>query len=117
MNADRILLCTDLDRTLIPNGRQAESPAARPLFRRISDRPEVTLVYVSGRDLELQLDAIRRYDLPMPAYAIADVGTSIYRLRDGQWEAWSAWTDEIAADWPGATSADLEALLGAPAPL
>ena len=29
---ERLLLCTDLDRTLIPNGPQPESPGARAHF-------------------------------------------------------------------------------------
>lgn len=108
---DRILICTDLDRTLIPNGTQPESPRARPLFHAICNRPEVTLAYVSGRDLGLQLDAIRDYDLPMPDFAIGDVGTSIYRLMNGGYEPWEAWDQEIAADWHGRTSHDIAALL------
>lgn len=46
---NRLLICTDLDRTLIPNGPQPESPKARALFRRLVSREEVTLAYVSGR--------------------------------------------------------------------
>ena len=37
-----ILLCSDLDRTLIPNGTQPESPQARPLLRSLAARPELT---------------------------------------------------------------------------
>ena len=39
----RILICTDLDRTLLPNGKQPESPGARAAFTRLVSRPEVTL--------------------------------------------------------------------------
>ena len=31
----RLLLCSDLDRTLVPNGHQGESSAARRLFARL----------------------------------------------------------------------------------
>ena len=31
-----LLLCTDLDRTLLPNGEQPESPQARTLFARLA---------------------------------------------------------------------------------
>ena len=48
---NRLLLCTDLDRTLIPNGTQPESPRARELFKRLVSHEEVTLVYVTGRHL------------------------------------------------------------------
>jgi sucrose-6-phosphatase len=112
-----ILLSTDLDRTLIPNGPQPESPAARPLFRAIGERPEVTLAYASGRDLALQLDAIERWRLPIPDFAVADVGTSIYRLREGERKPWKAWSDEICADWQGMTGSGLLHLLGEPEPL
>ena len=43
MNRRPLLLCTDLDRTLIPNGREPESPEARPWFRRLAAEPEVAL--------------------------------------------------------------------------
>ncbi len=75
-----ILLCCDLDRTILPNGPQEESPQARPLLRALATRPEVTLVYVSGRHKALLLDAIREYDTPQPDYAIGDVGTTIYEI-------------------------------------
>ena len=45
-----LLLCTDLDRTLIPNGPQPESAQAREHFARFAAHPQVTLAYVSGRD-------------------------------------------------------------------
>lgn len=112
-----ILLCTDLDRTLLPNGLQTESPEARPLFRGVAARPEVVLAYVSGRSLALQQEAIRRWSLPVPDYAIADVGTTLYRVSGGQWLPVDAWRDDIAGDWGDLRSADLAALLGEPAPL
>ena len=37
--ASPILLCCDLDRTLIPNGPQPESPGARPLLRALAHHP------------------------------------------------------------------------------
>jgi HAD superfamily hydrolase (TIGR01484 family) len=112
-----ILLCTDLDRTLLPNGLQVESPEARPLFRSVAARPEVILAYVSGRSLALQHDAIRRWSLPTPDYAIADVGTTLYRIVDGRWDGIEAWREEIAVDWGDLRSHDLAALLGEPVPL
>ena len=72
-----LLVCTDLDRTLLPNGPQPESPRARRLFHRLAERPEVTIAYVTGRDRQLLLDAISSYDLPWPDYAVGDVGANI----------------------------------------
>ena len=69
MNA-RLLLCTDLDRTLLPNGEQPESPSARALFARLAARPGVTLVYVTGRHRALVQAALDEYQLPG---AVADI--------------------------------------------
>ncbi|GMR07714.1 MAG: hypothetical protein BMS9Abin26_0718 [Gammaproteobacteria bacterium] len=108
---DKLLLCSDLDRTLLPNGPQEESPQARPLLRAIAALPEVTLVYVSGRHKQLLIDAIHDYDLPMPEYAIGDVGTTIYHVNGKDWHLWQDWHDEIADDWQGMTHDELAALL------
>lgn len=105
-----ILICTDLDRTLLPNGSQPESPEARATFTRLVSRPEVTLAYVSGRHRELVEDAIREYGLPLPDWVIGDVGTTIYRVRTREWLHWSEWEQDIAADWPGLTANDLRPL-------
>jgi len=101
MSPNRLLLCTDLDRTLIPNGPQLEHPAARKLFREFCRLPEVQLVYVTGRHQALVKQAIQEYALPEPDFAITDVGTRIYQIIDGKWQAMSAYTAEIAVDWQG----------------
>jgi HAD superfamily hydrolase (TIGR01484 family) len=105
-----ILICTDLDRTLLPNGRQPESPGARATFTRLVSRPEVTLAYVSGRHRELVEDAIKEYELPLPDWVIGDVGTTIYRVYSGEWLHWSEWEQDIAIDWRGLTAIDLRPL-------
>lgn len=97
----KLLLCCDLDRTVLPNGKQPESPEARPLFRALAKRPEVTLAYVSGRNKSLLVEAIDEYDLPVPDFAIGDVGTTIYEVDGDAWSIWDAWSDEIASDWSG----------------
>ncbi len=107
---NKLLLCCDLDRTLLPNGSQEESPQARSLFRRLAQHPQLTLAYVSGRNKALLLEAIHDYDLPPPDYAIGDVGTSIYEIHGGQWHPLRAWEREIAADWAGNRHDDLVSL-------
>ena len=107
----KYLLCTDLDRTLIPNGAQPESPDARTLFRRLAAREDVALAYVSGRHLALLEQAITDYDLPRPDYAIADVGSTIYQATGGHWRPWDDWDDCIAPDWADLTRDELYALL------
>ncbi|MGD8783473.1 MAG: HAD-IIB family hydrolase [Thioalkalispiraceae bacterium] len=73
-------LCTDLDRTLIPNGPQAHDPQAIPLLHMLVEQKHLRLVYVSGRDRNLVLDAIKEHELPLPDLAITDVGTRIYHV-------------------------------------
>jgi sucrose-6F-phosphate phosphohydrolase len=107
----KILLCSDLDRTLIPNGYQKESADARAVFRRLAEHPGIYLAYVSGRDRKLILDAIDAFSLPMPDYAIGDVGTTLYRIIDGNWRLSDAWSDEIAKDWRGTGRQELIELL------
>jgi len=96
---DRILICTDLDRTLLPNGSQAESPGARRRFAALAARPETTLVYVTGRYRALVEKAIASYNLPLPDFLIGDVGTTIYELSKRGWRYWPDWDEEIARDW------------------
>ncbi len=95
----KILICSDLDRTIIPNGFQKESPLARPLLRRLAEDSNISLAYVSGRDKRLILDAIEEFYLPMPDYAIGDVGTTLYRVINGNWQLSDGWSDEIGQDW------------------
>lgn len=105
---ERLLICTDLDRTLIPNDAQPESPGAGERFTRLVDRPDVILAYVSGRDRNLVEAAIREYSLPVPDFAIGDVGTTIYRV--GAAHAWrrdAAWEQEILRDWAGRSHREL----------
>ena len=93
----RILICTDLDRTLIPNGPQPESANARHHFSILVSRPEVVLAYVSGRDQKLVEEAICEYCLPTPNYVISDVGTSIYRVGEThEWSKLAEWKNKIA---------------------
>jgi sucrose-6F-phosphate phosphohydrolase len=109
-----LLICTDLDRTLMPNGPQPESAGARRCFAQLAGRPEVTLVYVTGRHRTLVEEAIAAYRLPPPDFVIGDVGTTIYRVgAEHAWEHLAGWEDEIARDWAGRTHSDLLTLLKA----
>lgn len=107
MTDPRLLLCTDLDRTLIPNGEQDESPDARRYFQHLVSHEKVTLVYVTGRHKELVAEAINTYKLPDPDLVISDVGTVIYDTKTEDWSPWSSWEIEIKPLWAGFTHADL----------
>lgn len=110
--ADGLLICTDLDRTLVPNGPQPESGGARKRFAMLVGRPQVVLAYVSGRHRELVEEAIRSYRLPLPDYVIGDVGTTIYRVgMERAWRPLAHWEEQISRDWGGHTHAALLACL------
>lgn len=106
-----ILLCTDMDRTLIPNGAADESPRARPLFFDLASRPDLKLAYVTGRHKALVKQAIRDYSLPEPDYVIGDVGTTLYHVQGNVWRMDQAWRDEIGRDWHGLKHDTITALL------
>ncbi len=106
----RLLLCTDLDRTLLPNGPQPESTGARDRFNSLVARTGVTLVYVTGRDQMLVEQAVNEYQLAQPDYVIADVGSTIYAIQQDGWHHWARWEQEIAHDWEGRSHDDIHTM-------
>jgi len=110
--SDKLLICTDMDRTLIPNGPEPESPMARQYFAALVSRPEVQLAYVTGRHQKLIQEAISNYCLPKPDFVIGDVGTTIYHVDEAAtWKRQTEWEERISRDWAGNTHSDLKAML------
>lgn len=105
--SNRLLLCTDMDRTVIPNGVQPENPNSREQFRQLCRLSSVCLVYVTGRHLQLVIQAIVDYNLPQPRYLITDVGTKMYRQVQDEWREMGPWQDQIARDWQGRSRVQL----------
>lgn len=101
---DNLLLCSDLDRTLLPNGELLESKSADEIFRRLCSETNITLCYATGRNIELTMNAIDEYNIPNPEYLICDVGASIYCLEDTHYTPLQSWRDEIESDWNGINS-------------
>jgi len=93
------LICTDLDRTLLPNGDAPESDGARELLARVVRENDLMLTFVTGRHLALVLNAISKYDLPVPNYAICDVGTTIYERVGDEWKELRSWWTRLAEQW------------------
>lgn len=107
----RLLLCTDLDRTLLPNGEAPESPGARAMFARVVAQPQIALAYVSGRHLALVEESIQAFQLPEPDWILADVGSSVYQRDAHGWSLLAPWSRHMAADWQGLVAADLAVVL------
>lgn len=111
---NNLLLCCDLDRTLIPNGAAPESAGARSLFTTLANQSNLTLAYVSGRDKQLVEEAIAHYNLPTPNFVIADVGATIYEISPSAqakpWRTWDHWQARFSEDWQDKTSTDIALL-------
>lgn len=105
-----ILLCSDLDRTILPNGPQPQSTKALQILKKLAAQEEITLAYVSGRSEKLLREAIDKFSIPVPDYAIGDVGTTIYEP-EKNWRPWEDWAKEIARDWAGKGREDLQQLI------
>ncbi|MEE9321689.1 MAG: HAD-IIB family hydrolase [Granulosicoccus sp.] len=104
-------LCTDLDRTLLPNGTANESPQVRNWLAALVQQAPLKLAYVTGRDLGRVEEAIESWSLPLPDVIVADVGTSIYQRTADGWVSNDSWQQQIAIDWQGKTSADVAVAL------
>lgn len=111
MYQPKLLLCTDMDRTVIPNGIQPEHPNARERFREFCKQPGVSLVYVTGRHKTLVKQAIKNFVLPEPNFVITDVGTKIYQVIDDKWLELRSWEEEIDKDWNGKNREQIQQLL------
>lgn len=108
----RLLVCTDMDRTVIANGSQPEDPQAHRRFKAFCAHKSVTLVYVTGRHEALVKEAIIAYALPEPDFVITDVGTKIYTVNDHNWQVLEDWEAEIDKDWHGKNHQEIRELLG-----
>lgn len=94
------ILATDLDRTLLPNGRWEADPEAIPLFNELTRQHQVLVVYVTGRNLDLTEAAIREFGVRYPDVLCGDVGTTIRNYREGEWVSDPGWDDKVHHDSP-----------------
>ena len=106
------ILATDLDRTLLPNGSWPPDPGAIDQFNELTERHEVLVVYVTGRNLRLTEDAIQEYGIRHPHVLIGDVGTSIRKYAEDGWVTHTGWEAHVRRASPGW---DVEALRSAAA--
>ena len=94
------ILATDLDRTLLPNGSWTSDPGAIDLFNELTEKHDVQVVYVTGRNLQLAESAIREYGIRYPHVLIGDVGTSIRKYGQGEWRADEGWDTHVKQSCP-----------------
>jgi sucrose-6-phosphatase len=94
------ILATDLDRTLLPNGSWPEDPEAIELFNELTEKHNVYVVYVTGRNLNLAENAIKEYGIRHPHVLIGDVGTSIRKYEQGDWHTHTGWDAHVKQTSP-----------------
>lgn len=89
------ILATDLDRTLLPNGHWESDNEAINLFNELTEKNDVLVVYVTGRNLQLAEQAIQQYEVRHPHVLIGDVGTSIRSYWEGGWQFDDGWISHV----------------------
>ena len=94
------ILATDLDRTLLPNGRWECDSEAIDMFNELTDRHDVLVVYVTGRNLDLTEKAIAEFGVRHPDVLCGDVGTSIRKYDNGEWTFDEGWTAHVRRSSP-----------------
>ena len=94
------ILATDLDRTLLPNGSWPPDPGAIDLFNELTQRHDVLVVYVTGRNLDLTENAIREFGIRYPHVLIGDVGTSIRKYGQDGWKPHGGWDTHVKLTSP-----------------
>ena len=94
------ILATDLDRTLLPNGSWPSDPSAIELFNELTEKHDVLVVYVTGRNLVLTENAIKEFGVRYPNILCSDVGTSIRKYEDGEWKFDDGWVEHVKRESP-----------------
>jgi sucrose-6F-phosphate phosphohydrolase len=94
------ILATDLDRTLLPNGSWEADKDAISIFNKLSDKNDILVVYVTGRNLTLTENAINEYGVRYPDILCGDVGTTIRKYENDKWEFDKGWVDHVKRESP-----------------
>ncbi len=95
--ADKRVLATDLDGTLIPlDGNHQNQVDLKILASHVAERG-MLLVFVTGRHFESVRQAIDEYELPQPDWILCDVGTSVFeRQASGEFDLVEAYQNHLS---------------------
>ena len=94
------ILATDLDRTLLPNGSWEADKDAIELFNELTEKHDLLVVYVTGRNLKLTENAIKEFGVRYPHILCSDVGSLIRRYENGSWELDMGWIEHVRKESP-----------------
>jgi sucrose-6F-phosphate phosphohydrolase len=108
------LLASDMDGTLIPLSEHQDYRRDIEEFNsEVAAGRNLHLAYITGRHLELGLAGVEQHHLPMPDIFICDVGTSVYFLKEGQWQLDENYRQKLKQSWQGADGSSIIKLLSA----
>lgn len=107
----QLLLCSDFDGTLIPDGDMEVSPIAYQIFRSLLENFPITLAIITGRRPQSALDTITAMNLPLPRFLVGDVGSTMLVQEDKVWIRNTDWDKTISIDWANSRSEDILARL------
>ena len=105
------LLASDLDGTLIPPADVAGDGGVAEFSHVVNARRDLLLAYVTGRHRALALQGIVRHALPAPRILVCDVGTSVFVLSDGEYQADPVYRERMVDALGGADRSELHRLL------
>ncbi len=96
-------IATDLDGTLIQNGTKKKDPKAYTKFSSLLRKNSVSLIFVTGRRIQMVQHALRTYPIPIPKYAICSVGTKIYEFKNKNPVLFQPYQSYLAKEWDETT--------------
>ncbi len=107
------LLASDLDGTLIPTHRSAQGlREVAELVDAFQANQQLLLAYVTGRHLSLAQAGIEEVGLPSPDWYVCDVGTSVYRRKNGDFEPDETYRQAMRAAYGGLVGDDIRHAIG-----
>jgi sucrose-6F-phosphate phosphohydrolase len=94
-----MIIASDLDRTLLPNGKWENDDSLEKFYNLVKEH---TLVYVSGRNLNLYKKAKEEFGIKTPDYFLGAVGTEVF-VSDGDElvydEDWAKYLEDKHPNW------------------
>ena len=105
------ILASDLDRTLLPNGKEPYEKKTYTQLKKILIHNNIELIYVTGRREVQVKQAIKQYPIPKPSYIISMVGTKIHTYSRGTFIEDTGWQKELAQQWKHILAKDIIELL------
>lgn len=96
-----ILFATDLDGTMYAKNSEPSIEYKGQLnkLKEWLKKDNVLSIYVTARNLRLVEEVIKKYDLPIPDFVAAEVGTNLYERKKNKWHRVKEWRSELNKYW------------------